>query len=113
MICVKKGIFAIVGVAIIIIVVFAVPTQTETPPPGIQDSTEINDESTVGVGDEPESPQISDEGSIGAGLKAGETPTISDSAEVKGEEGINVGETPTISDSAEVEADEGDRKSVV
>ena len=85
MIIVKKGIFAIVAVAIIIIVVFAVPQPTETPPM-IQDSTEINDESKVGVGDEPQSPQISDEGSIEASLNVGESPTISDTAEVEVEE---------------------------
>jgi len=82
----KKGIFAIVGVAIIIIVVFAVPQPTDTPPM-IQDSTEINDESNVGVGDEPQTPQISDEGSIEAGLNVGESPEISDTGEVEaGEE---------------------------
>jgi len=85
MTCVKKGIFAIVAVAIIIIVVFAVPQPTETPPM-IQDSTEINDESKVGIGDEPQSPQIIDEGSIEASLNVGETPTISDTAEVEVEE---------------------------
>jgi len=82
---VKKGIFAVVGVAIIIIVVFAVPQPTETPPM-IQDSTEINDESMVGVGDEPQTPQISDEGSIEASLNIGETPTISDTGKVEAEE---------------------------
>ncbi len=82
MIFVKKGIFAIVGVAIIIIVVFAVPQPTETPPL-IQDSTEINDESKIGIGDEPENPQISDEGSIEAGLNVGESPAISDTGEVE------------------------------
>ena len=85
MICVKKkGIFAIVGVAIIIIVVFAVPQPTETPPM-IQDSTEINDESTIGIGNEPQTPQISDEGSIEAGLNVGESPAISDTAEIEAE----------------------------
>ncbi len=83
----KKGIFAIVGVAIIIIVVFAVPQPTETPPM-IQDSTEISDESNIGIGDEPENPQISDEGSIEASLNVGESPVISDTGEVEaGEEG--------------------------
>ena len=52
----------------------------------IQDSTEINDESKIGVGDEPQSPQISDEGSIDAGLNVGEAPVISDTAEVEVEE---------------------------
>jgi len=85
MICVKKGIFAIVGVATIIILIFAVPNPTVTPPM-IQDSTEINDESKVGVGDEPQSPQISDEGSIEASLNVGETPTISDTGKVEVEE---------------------------
>ncbi len=80
----KKGIFAIVGVAIIIIVVFAVPQPIETPPM-IQDSTEISDESKVGVGDEPQTPQISDEGSIEAGLNVGESPAISDTAEIEAE----------------------------
>ncbi len=105
MLCMKKGIFAIVGVAIIIIVVFDVPQQTETPPM-IQDSTEINDESKIGIGDEPQSPQISDEGSIEAGLNVGESPEISDTGEVEAEEGINVGESPEISDTGEVEAGE-------
>jgi len=109
MICVKKGIFAIVGIAIIIIVVFAVPQPTETPPM-IQDSTEISDESKIGVGDEPQSPQISDEGSIEAGLNVGEAPVISDTAEVEVEEEaeyyvdengtkhyvIEVGDSPTL-----------------
>jgi len=85
MICVKKGIFAIVGIAIIIIIVFAVPQPTETPPM-IQDSTEINDESNIGIGDEPQNPQISDEGSIEASLNVGESPTISDTGEVEVEE---------------------------
>jgi len=80
----KKGIFAIVGVAIIIIVVFAVPQPTETPPM-IQDSTEISDESKIGVGDEPQTPQISDEGSIEASLNVGESPVISDTAEIEAE----------------------------
>ncbi len=106
MICVnKKGIFAIVGVAIIIIVVFAVPQPTETPPM-IQDSTEINDESKVGVGDKPQTPQISDEGSIEAGLNVGESPAISDTGEVEVEEGLIVSESPEISDTGEVEAGE-------
>ncbi len=110
MICVKKkGIFAIVGVAIIIIVVFAVPQPTETPPM-IQDSTEINDESKIGIGDEPQTPQISDKGSIEASLNVGETPTISDTGEVEVEEEgeyyvdengtkhyvIEVGDSPTL-----------------
>jgi len=105
MIFVKKGIFAIVGVAIIIIIVFAVPQPTETPPM-IQDSTEINDESKVGIGDEPQSPQISDEGSIEASLNVGESPTISDTAEVEGEYYVDengtkhyvieVGDKPTL-----------------
>jgi len=110
MICVnKKGIFAIVGVAIIIIVVFAVPKPTETPPM-IQDLTEINDEAMVGLSDEPQSPQISDEGSIEADLNVGEAPAISDTGEVEVEtEGeyyvdengtkhyvIEVGDTPTL-----------------
>jgi len=82
MICVKKGIFAIVGVAIIIVVVFALPQPTETPPM-IQDSTEISDESNIGIGDEPQNPQISDEGSIEASLNVSESPTISDTAEVE------------------------------
>ena len=95
MICVKKkGIFAIVGVAIIIIVVFAVPQPTETPPM-IQDSTEINDESTIGIGDEPQTPQIRDEGSIEASLNVGETPTISDTAEVEVEGEYYVDENGT------------------
>jgi len=94
MICVKKGIFAIVGVAIIIIIVFAVPQPTETPPM-IQDSTEINDESMVGVGDEPQSPQISDEGSIEAGLNVGESPTISDTGKVEAEGEYYVDENGT------------------
>ncbi len=85
MIFVKKGIFAIVGVAIIIIVFFAVPQPTETPPM-IQDSTEITDESKIGVGAKPQSPQISDEGSIDAGLNVGESPEISDTGEVEAEE---------------------------
>ncbi len=85
MLCMKKGIFAIVGVAIIIIVVFDVPQQTETPPM-IQDSTEINDESKIGIGDEPQTPQISDEGSIEASLNVGESPTISDTGKVEVEE---------------------------
>jgi len=85
MIFVKKGIFAIVAVAIIIIIVFAVPQPTETPPM-IQDSTEINDESKIGVGDEPQNPQISDEGSIDASLNVGESPTISDTGKVEVEE---------------------------
>ena len=107
--CVKKGIFAIVAVAIIIIIVFAVPQPTETPPM-IQDSTEINDESKVGVGDEPQSPQISDEGSIEASLNVGEIPTISDTGKVEVEEEseyyvdengtkhyvIEVGDKPTL-----------------
>jgi len=110
MICVKKkGIFAIVGVAIIIIVVFAVPQPTETPPM-IQDSTEISDESNIGIGDEPQIPQISDEGSIDAGLNVGEAPVISDTGEVEVEEEgeyyvdengtkhyiIEVGDSPTL-----------------
>ncbi len=109
MICVKKGIFAIVGVAIIIIIVFAVPMAVDTPPM-IQDSTEINDESKIGIGDEPQTPQISDEGSIEASLNVGESPTISDTAEVEVEaEGeyyvdengtkhyvIEVGDKPTL-----------------
>jgi len=95
MICVKKkGIFAIVGVAIIIIVVFAVPQPTETPSM-IQDSTKINDESTIGIGDEPQTPQISDEGSIEASLNVGETPTISDTAEVEAEGEYYVDENGT------------------
>ncbi len=81
----KKGIFAIVGVAIIIIVVFALPQPTETPPM-IQDSTEISDESNIGIGDEPQTPQISDEGSIEASLNVGELPTISDTGKVEVEE---------------------------
>jgi len=105
----KKGIFAIVGVAVIIILVFAVPQPTETPPM-IQDSTEIKDESKVGIGDKPQTPQITDEGSIEAGLKVGEAPAISDTGEVEvGEEGayyvdengtkhyvIEVGDSPTL-----------------
>ena len=105
----KKGIFAIVVVAIIIIVVFAVPQPTETQP-RIQDSTEISDESKVGVGDEPQRPQISDEGSIEASLNVGETPTISDTGKVEAEEEgeyyvdengtkhyvIEVGDSPTL-----------------
>ena len=107
--CVKKGILAIVGIAIIIIIVFAVPQPTETPPM-IQDSTEISDESKIGVGDEPQTPQISDEGSIEASLNVGETPTISDTAEVEVDQGgeyyvdengtkhyvIEVGDKPTL-----------------
>ncbi len=76
----------------------------------IQDSTEINDESMVGVGDEPQSPQISDEASIEASLNVGETPTISDTGEVEVEEEgeyyvdengtkhyvIEVGDKPTL-----------------
>ena len=95
MICVKKkGIFAIVGVAIIIIVVFAVPQPTETPPM-IQDSTEINDESTIGIGDEPQTPQISDEGSIEASLNVGESPVISDTGKVEAEGEYYVDENGT------------------
>ncbi len=94
MIFVKKGIFAIVAVAIIIIVVFAVPQPTETPPM-IQDSTEINDESNIGVGDEPQNPQISDEGSIEASLNVSESPTISDTAEVEAEGEYYVDENGT------------------
>ena len=95
MMCVnKKGIFAIVGVAIIIIVVFAVPKPTETPSI-IQDLTEINDEAKVGVSNEPQSPQISDEGSIEASLNVIETPAISDTGEVEAEEGYYVDENGT------------------
>ncbi len=94
MICVKKGIFAIVGVAIIIIIVFAVPQPTETPPL-IQDSTEINDESKIGIGDEPENPQISDEGSIEASLNVDESPTISDTGKVEAEGEYYVDENGT------------------
>ena len=95
MMCVnKKGIFAIVGVAIIIIVVFAVPKPTETPSM-IQDLTEINDEAKVGVSNEPQSPQISDEGSIEASLNVIETPAISDTGEVEAEEGYYVDENGT------------------
>jgi len=94
MICVKKGIFAIVGVAIIIIVVFAVPQSTETPPM-IQDSTEINDESKIGIGDEPQIPQISDEGSIEASLNVDESPTISDTGKVEAEGEYYVDENGT------------------
>ena len=84
MMCVnKKGIFAIVGVAIIIVVLFAVPKLTETPPPMIQDLTEINDEAKVGVSTETQSPKISDEGSIEASLNVNETPAISDTGEVE------------------------------
>ena len=96
MMCVnKKGIFAIVGVAIIIIVVFAVPKPTETPPPMIQDLAEINDEAKVGVSNEPISPQISDEGSIEASLNVIETPAISDTGEVEAEGGYYVDENGT------------------
>ena len=96
MMCVnKKGIFAIVGVAIIIIVVFAVPKPTETPPPMIQDLAEINDEAKVGVSNEPISPQISDKGSIEASLNVIETPAISDTSEVEAEEGYYVDENGT------------------
>ncbi len=102
----KKGIFAIVGVAIIIVVFFAVPQPTGTPPM-IQDSTEISDESKVGVGDKPQTPQISDEGSIEAGLNVGESPAISDTGEVEVEEGLIVSESPEISDTGEVEVEEG------
>ncbi len=95
MMCVnKKGIFAIVGVAIIIIVVFAVPKPTETPSM-IQDLTEINDEAKVGVSNEPQSPQISDEASIEAGLNAGEAPAISDTGEVEAEVEYYVDENGT------------------
>ncbi len=90
----KKGIFAIVGVAIIIIVVFAVPQPTDTPPM-IQDSTEITDESKIGIGDEPQSPQISDEASIEASLNVGESPTISDTVEVEAEGEYYVDENGT------------------
>jgi len=74
----------------------------------IQDSTEINDESKIGIGDEPQSPQISDEGSIDAGLNVGEAPVISDTGEVEvegeyyvDENGtkhyvIEVGDSPTL-----------------
>jgi len=102
MMCVnKKGIFAIVGVAIIIVV----PTET---PPMIQDLAEINDEAKVGVSTEPQSPKISDEGSIEAGLNVSETPAISDTGEVEvegeyyfDENGtkhyvIEVGDAPTL-----------------
>ena len=103
----KKGIFAIVGIAIIIIVLFAVPEPTETPPM-IQDLTEINDEAKVGLSNEPQSLQISDEGSIEVGLNVNEEPAISDTGkvEVEGEyyfdeNGtkhyvIEVGDTPTL-----------------
>ena len=95
MMCVnKKGIFAVVGVAIIIIVVFAVPKPTETPSM-IQDLAEINDEAKVGVSNEPISPQISDEGSIEASLNVIETPAISDIGEVEAEEGYYVDENGT------------------
>jgi len=94
MICVNKGIFAVVGVAIIIIIVFAVPQPTETPPM-IQDSTEIIDESNIGIGDEPQNPQISDEGSIEASLNVGETPTISDTGKVEAEGEYYVDENGT------------------
>jgi len=95
MMCVnKKGIFAIVGVAIIIIVVFAVPKPTETPSM-IQDLAEINDEAKVGVSNEPISPQISDEGSIEASLNVIETPAISDTGEVEAEVGYYVDENGT------------------
>ena len=92
----KKGIFAIVGIAIIIIVVFAVPKPTETPSM-IQDLAEINDEAKVGVSNEPISPQISDEGSIEASLNVIETPAISDTSEVEveAEEGYYVDENGT------------------
>ena len=92
----KKGIFVIVGVAIIIVVLFAVPKPTETPPM-IQDLTEINDEAKVGVSNEPQSPQISDEGSIEASLNVIETPAISDTSEVEveAEEGYYVDENGT------------------
>ena len=96
MMCVnKKGIFAIVGIAIIIIVVFAVPKPTETSPSMIQDLAEINDEAKVGVSNEPISPQISDEGSIEASLNVIETPAISDTSEVEVEEGYYVDENGT------------------
>ena len=108
MMCVnKKGIFAIVGVAIIIVVLFAVPKPTETPPM-IQDLAEINDEAKVGVSTEPQSPKISDEGSIEASLNVNETPAISDTGEVEVEGGyyfdengtkhyvIEVGDAPTL-----------------
>jgi len=96
MMCVnKKGIFAIVGIAIIIIVVFAVPKPTETSPSMIQDLAEINDEAKVGVSNEPISPQISDEGSIEASLNVIETPAISDTGEVEAEEGYYVDENGT------------------
>jgi len=110
MMCVnKKGIFAIVGVAIIIVVLFAVPKPTETPPM-IQDLAEINDEAKVGVSTEPQSPKISDEGSIEVSLNVNETPVIFDTGEVEVEaEGgyyfdengtkhyvIEVGDTPTL-----------------
>jgi len=95
MMCVnKKGIFAIVGIAIIIIVVFAVPKPTETPSM-IQDLTEINDEAKVGVSNEPQSPQISDEGSIEVDLNVIETPAISDTGEVEAEVGYYVDENGT------------------
>ena len=96
MMCVnKKGIFAIVGIAIIIIVVFAVPKPTETSPSMIQDLAEINDEAKVGVSNEPISPQISDEGSIEASLNVIETPAISDTGEVEAEVGYYVDENGT------------------
>ena len=90
----KKGIFAIVGITIIIIVVFAVPKPTETPSM-IQDLAEINDEAKVGVSNEPIGPQISDEGSIKASLNVIETPAISDTSEVEAEEGYYVDENGT------------------
>ena len=96
MMCVnKKGIFAIVGVAIIIVVLFAVPKPTETPSPMIQDLTEINDEAKVGVSTEPQSPKISDKGSIEASLNVIETPAISDIGEAEAEGGYYFDENGT------------------
>jgi len=85
-----KGISIIVGVAVVILLVVLLPIKPGDVPPLIRDTTQVRDDTTVGIGSGNEdNVEIKDEATIAIGLNNEDVPTITDSVEVERQNGTD------------------------
>ena len=83
-----KGVSIIVGVAVVILLVVLLPIKPGDVPPPIQDTTEVIDDTSIGIGSGNEdNVEIKDESSIG--IEDEDAPTITDSVEVEKQNGAD------------------------
>ena len=84
-----KGVSIIVGVAVVILLVVLLPIKPGDVPPLIQDTTQVRDDSSIGIGSGNEDNiDIKDESSMGMGADE-DVPTITDSVEVEKQNGTD------------------------